>query len=59
MILLGVEDEKSLKQWIAKLEFERIPFSAFVEPDIGDQVTAIAINPSANASVFKELRLLS
>ena len=59
MILLGVDNEDALKSWMAKLEFGKDSFSVFVEPDIGNQLTAVAVSPSANASIFKELRLLS
>jgi hypothetical protein len=59
MILLGVENKSELKGWIQKLEALNYKFSAFLEPDIGDQITAIAIAPTADPLVFKKLRLLS
>lgn len=43
MIFLGVEDENSLKKWKDKLSANESKHSSFIEPDIGDELTAISI----------------
>jgi hypothetical protein len=55
MVLLGVENEQHLSEWESKLYDYK--FATFVEPDIGDQKTAIAVLPE-DSRIFKELRLL-
>jgi len=59
MILLGVEDEDELMRWRVFLSDTGVQFAAFAEPDIGNQITAIAVTPSADPRIFKKLRLLS
>ena len=56
LIYLGVKDENQLKDWMFKLETLNIKFTIFREPDIDNQVTAIA--SLGNNRVFKNLRLL-
>jgi hypothetical protein len=56
LIYLGVRDEHQLKDWMFKLNTLDIKFTTFREPDIGNQVTAIA--SLGNSKVFKNLRLL-
>lgn len=46
---LAVKDEVQLKSLITKLQKRNINFSIFREPDIQDQITAIAIEPTAEA----------
>ena len=43
---LSVENEHDLKVLIAKLKKYNIKYSVFREPDIDNQITAIAIEPS-------------
>ena len=43
---LSVEDEDSLKLLIYRLQQLNIKYSIFREPDIDNQITAIAIEPS-------------
>jgi hypothetical protein len=43
--LLSVSNEFELHQLIEKAIIEGISFSVFKEPDIGDQITAIALEP--------------
>jgi len=43
--LLSVENEAELAQLIDQAQNLGIKFSIFREPDIGDQITAIAIGP--------------
>ena len=46
LIQLSVENEDELKHLIFKLQKLNIKFSIFREPDIDNQITAIAIEPS-------------
>ena len=41
MIYLGVENENSLRKWEYKLSGSK--HSSFIEPDIGDELTALSI----------------
>lgn len=43
IINLGLGSEKSLRKWIKKLSDLNIAHSIFREPDIGNQITSIAI----------------
>lgn len=43
---LSVENEEELKLLIAKLQKFNIKYSIFREPDLGNQITSIAIEPS-------------
>jgi len=42
IICLELGNEKSLKRWIKKLENNNIDYSLFREPDMDNQITAIA-----------------
>lgn len=57
IINLELGSEKSLKKWIRKLEGLKIPFSIFREPDIGHEITSIAILHKGD--IFKGIPLLS
>lgn len=46
LVLLETVDEKSLKALIRKFELKKLNYTVFREPDIGDQITAIAVEPS-------------
>lgn len=52
MILLGVKDLAELEEWDQRLD---VPRAVFVEPDIGDQKTAMAVMPG---TLFPSLKLL-
>ena len=56
IVLLGVEDEGELKTWATWLEIKGKPYAAFKEPDIGNQMTALATVDGG--SVFQRLALL-
>jgi len=56
LIYLGVNDEFHLKRWEDKLERLGITYAEWREPDIGDQITAIAAYSSEK--VFNNLNLL-
>jgi hypothetical protein len=56
LIYLGVPNEFSLYRWADKLDRKGIEWMGFREPDIGNQLTAIA---SVNdGRIFKNLELL-
>lgn len=46
LIYLSVENEESLKNLIEKAELKGIKCSVFREPDISNEITAIALEPS-------------
>jgi hypothetical protein len=46
LVLLETKDEKELRKLIQKCERQEIAHTVFREPDIGDEVTAVAIEPS-------------
>jgi hypothetical protein len=46
LVFLTVENEKALYQLLDKIKFYDLKYTTFTEPDIGDQLTAIAIEPS-------------
>lgn len=47
--LLSVANEKELYNLMEQAQMQDIKFSIFREPDIGDQITAIAIAPGAKS----------
>ena len=58
LIILGIENEAELIQWESKLLELGIPCHVFVEPDMDNQKTSLAIHPMADPSLFKRLKLL-
>ena len=56
LIYLGVSNELQLKKWENKLTQRNITFAEWREPDIDNQITAIAAY--SNEEVFKNLNLL-
>lgn len=56
LVYLGVPDEQGLKKQIERLSLTGINHSVFIEPDIGDQMTAIAA--VSDGKPFRKLRLL-
>jgi hypothetical protein len=56
LIYLGVQDEKELSSWVDKLDFKNIKWVGFKEPDINNELTAIAT--ICNDGVFNKLKLL-
>ena len=53
---LGVDNEEMLEKWHAKLTSKGVECAEFREPDIGDQLTAIATVGSGKS--FSNLKLL-
>lgn len=47
--MLSVENEQELLKLISKLEKSNIKFSVFKEPDIGNEITSICIEPSVES----------
>lgn len=45
LVFLSVENEKVLYQYLEKIKFYDLKYTIFTEPDIGNQLTAIAIEP--------------
>lgn len=60
LILCVVKSEAKLKETAAELSKQKIKFSTFREPDIGDQMTAIASEPltGTDREAFKRFQLL-
>jgi len=56
LIYLGVENEQELLHWKDKLDFKDMNYIEFREPDIKNQLTAIAT--LGNDKVFKNIKLL-
>lgn len=46
LVLLEVKNERQLKQLIQRCEELQLYYTVFREPDIGNQITAVAIEPS-------------
>jgi hypothetical protein len=51
-----VEDENHLKSWVDRLEVRGKEFSIFREPDIGNEVTSLAMVDEGK--LFAKLKLL-
>jgi hypothetical protein len=47
--LLSVADEKELTDLIEQATYHNIPFSVFREPDVDNQITAIALAPGTKS----------
>lgn len=56
LVYLGVKDKDQLNLLMKKLDFEGTKYAKFIEPDIGNQITAIATD--IESSYFKKLNLL-
>ena len=55
LIYLDVENEQDLILWTQKLDYKGIKWAGFREPDIGDQITAIAC--LTDNKIFSNLKL--
>jgi len=49
LIILSVENEEQLLLYLEKIRYRGIKHTVFREPDIGNQITAIAIEPGENS----------
>ena len=61
LVILTVADEERLNRVVYRLQDNSIPFQTFIEPDIGDQLTAIATAPVCgdNRRLFRKYALLT
>lgn len=50
-MLLEVESQDALQQLAQKAKEDGVPVSSFLEPDLGDELTAIALGPSGRQLV--------
>ncbi len=58
LCLLSLADERELLELAFKAEQQNIRFTIFREPDVGDQATAIALEPGrASAKLCRNLDL--
>ena len=57
-MILGVANEAELLKWQGQLKEKGVQTATFVEPDMGDQATAMAVHPCTDRKLFKKLRLL-
>lgn len=57
LIYLGVPNGKKLKSWCDKLNFLDISYVCFKEPDLNNEITALAVIPE-DANIFKNLQLI-
>ena len=55
LIICEVRDEKKLKSTEKKLKENGIRYRMFIEPDIGDQITAIATEPLSSYDNRREV----
>lgn len=46
LVFLSVKDERALHFFLEKIKFYELKYSIFTEPDIGNQLTSIAIEPN-------------
>lgn len=56
LVYVNVPDEEHLQMWVKKLSVRGISLSAFNEPDLGGQLTAIAT--SGPDRLFSKLKLM-
>ena len=56
LVYLGIDDEQELQRWTEKLDCKDMQWTGFTEPDIGDQMTAIAC--LSDGKIFSNLKLL-
>lgn len=56
LIYLGVKSEHQLKNWIRKLERNSLEVAVWREPDMGNQITAVAAY--SEERMFKNLNCL-
>lgn len=57
MVLLDAECEEYVYMWKCMCEESGVPHAEFVEPDIGDQMTALAILPGDKLKEIRHLQL--
>lgn len=50
LVIVGVDDERALTELYRRAEWGDLKASAFREPDLGDQLTAVALEPTRRSS---------
>lgn len=55
MVMLVVKGEDDLYEWGERCSYAGVPYMTFLEPDIGDQMTSLAMLPGDK---MRELRRL-
>lgn len=60
LVFCSVSDEFDLVEYSTKLESKGIRYQVFLEPDIGNKLTAIATEPiyGSNRKIFRNLKLV-
>lgn len=58
LVVLSVKDERELRRTSQRLSDARIRFAEFREPDMNNEVTAIAVHPETDANLFRSRQLL-
>ena len=58
IVVLGVDGERDLEAWRARLTARGVACEAFAEPDLGGETTSLAVHPRADRRLFRSLRLL-
>jgi peptidyl-tRNA hydrolase len=58
IVVLGVDSARDLVAWHAELEARGVACEAFAEPDLGGEITSLAVHPRADRRLFRGLRLL-
>lgn len=59
LVFLCVENEQNLQILLSKIQFKDLKYSLFFEPDIGNQLTAICIEPGqASKKLVSNLPLI-
>jgi len=56
LVYVGVSGEEELNYWKDKLDWKGMKYAEFREPDIGNELTAIAC--CTNTKIFGKLKLL-
>ncbi|HEV3118357.1 MAG TPA: hypothetical protein VGY58_15010 [Gemmataceae bacterium] len=61
VVVCGIRDEPRLFRCIERLEKAGVRYRAFFEPDLGDQLTAVATEPvhGSKRSMFRNYQLLT
>lgn len=49
LVFLSLKNEHELEQLICKCDEKKIKYTLFREPDIGNQITAVALEPTINS----------
>lgn len=57
-MILGVQGLPELIRWEQRLRDAHLSYETFMEPDRGNERTAIAIHPATDPYLFRNLRLL-